>query len=148
MRLLMPVYQKIKVNRCVKTIPISTAAEAISQWKGLESGAGASIYGLAAGLSKPGKDRAYRTRNIILDPGDCGLGCIVAEGVIHSEAQQQKVPACQDENTSVLTADSRTVPSFKEPKAEVRWVQCKEEDRYIDELFEHKLNVQRQWGAK
>jgi len=58
--------------------------------------------------------------------------------MIQGETQFQKAETYQDENTSVLTADSRTVPSLKEPKAEVRRVQCKRQDnRYIKEFFEH-----------
>jgi hypothetical protein len=97
----------------------------------------------------PEKSRDNLARSNIFGSNPSELGCLNAGGKIQGETQLQKAETCQDENTSVLTADSRTVPSFKEPKAEVRWVQCKDEEtHYFEELLVHKLTVQSKRGAK
>lgn len=149
MRLLMPIYHKLKVNLCLKTIPILSLNKTIDQWKGLGSVAGASIYGIAAGLSNPGKHRVYRTRTIKLSSTLGGLGCLNAGGMIQGESKLQKAKVYQEENKSVLTFDSSTVPSLKEPKTEGRCVKCKEqENRFFDEFFEHNFAKQAHWDAK
>jgi hypothetical protein len=149
MRLLRPTNQKFKVTLCLGSIFSMSACEPIVQSKGQSNAAGASSYGFAGGFSNPGKEREYRKRNIISSSAQGRLGSLNAGGLIQIETQFQKAETYQDENKSVLTADSRTVHSLKESKTELRWVKCKEqENRYFDELFEHNFAKQALWDAK
>ncbi len=149
MRLLRPTNQKLKVTFCLGSILSISACEPIVQSKGQTSVTGASLYRFTGGHSNPGKEREYRNRNITSGSANGRLGSLNAGGRIQGEAQLQKAEAYQEENISVLTFNISIVPSLKESKAEVRWIHCKEEkNRYIEEIFKHKLTVQHQWGAK
>ena len=149
MRRLRPTNQKIKVTLSLCSILSISSCEPIVQSKGQNNVAGASIYGFAGGISNPGKEREYRIRNIISGSAQGRLGSLNAGEKIHGETQLQRSEVYQKEKKSVLIADSRTVVSLKGPKAEVKFVQCKEqENHYFEWVFEQNLAKQPQWDAK
>jgi len=149
MRLLKPIYLNLKVTLNIGTIQFFSAYEPMVQSQGQSNAAGASSYGFAGGFSNPGKEHEYRKRNIISSSAHGRLGRLNAGGLIQIETQLQKAETYQDENKSVLTPDSPTVRSLKESKAELRWAQCKEqENRYIEDFFEHHFVKQIHWDAK
>jgi hypothetical protein len=149
MRILRPTNQKLKVTLCLGSISFISAREILEQLERLARFPGDKLGGLVDGPFIPEKSRDYLYRKNILGSDLSELGCTNTGGVIYGEAQQQKSNAYQEENNSVLNFDSRTVPSLKEAKPEVRWVQCKEqENRYIEELVEHNFAKQIHWDAK
>ena len=149
MRLLRPTNQKLKVTLCLGSILSISACEPIVQSKGQSNFAGASLYGIAGGISNPGKESKYLNRNIFSGSAQGRMNSLNPGGLIQGETQLQKAETSQDENKSVLTADSRKSPSLKESKVEVRRVQCKKQDnRYIKEFFEQNFAKLVHWDAK
>jgi hypothetical protein len=149
MRKLKPKYQKLKVMICLGTVLFLSACETIDQSKGLGGAAGASLGGIAGGLSNPGKDGEYRTRNIILGSAIGGMGGLIAGGMIHGETQQQKAEAYRDGIKASRTVDKGGAPTLKEPKVEARWVESRVQgNRYIEGHFEYIITEQAKWDAQ
>ena len=149
MRQLKPKYQKLKVSLCLGTALFLSACETMDQSKGLGGAAGASLGGIAGGLSNPEKDGEYRTRNIILGSALGGISGIIAGGVIHGGTQQQKVEAYGEGKKAGRSVDKGGAPSLKEPKVEARWVESRVQgNRYIEGHFEYIITEQAQWDAQ
>ena len=150
MRLLRPTKQKLKVTLCHGFILFFVSAcEIKEQLDSLAGDPGAQLARIGDGPLSPEKIRENLARSNILGSNPSELGCLICGGMIQCETQFQKAETYQDENKSVLPADSRTVHSLKESKAELRWAQCKEqENRYIEVFFEHHFVKQIHWDAK
>jgi hypothetical protein len=149
MRQLKPNYQKLKVTICLGAILFLSACETMDQSKGLGGAVGASLGGIAGGLSNSGKDGEYRTRNIILGSAIGGMGGLMAGGMIHGETQQQKAEAYGEGKRFSRTVDKDGAPTLKEPKVEARWVESRVQgNRYIEGHFEYIITEQAKWDAQ
>jgi hypothetical protein len=149
MRHQQPKYHKLKATLCLGTSLFLSACETRDQSKGLGGAVGASLGGIAGGLSNPGKDGEYRTRNIILGSALGGMGGLMAGGMIHGETQQQKAEAYGEGKKASQTLDKGGAPSLKEPKVEARWVESRVQgNRYIEGHFEYIITEQAQWEAQ
>ena len=96
---------------------------------------GAQLAGIGDGPLSPEKNRDNLARINILGSNPSELGCLIGGGMIQGETQLQKAETYQDENKSVLTADSRKVHYLKESKLKNAGLNARSRKTVISRIF-------------
>lgn len=116
-----------------------------SQTIGLSGVAGAGIGAIAGGLSDPGKDGKYRTRNVVIGSALGGATGLVTGAFMSNAVENGKAEGKKQAKSEQLVG----APLLKDPRVEARWVESKVVgNRYVEGHFEYQIVEPAQWEAK
>lgn len=113
---------------------------------GLGGAIGAGTGAIAGGLTNPGKDGEFRTRNVIVGAALGGMAGMIAGSVIHNEMEDQRKEAYEKGRASAPSPKTGAMPALKTAKVESRWVEGHSTgNRYIEGHFEYIITEPTRW---